>query len=115
MARGEKFRKLCPAYLEASALIVAVSHGKLSVATLVPAGVAAAKSATALAAQCDAMMQAWPVLMAVVREVTPRDTTAEAELLKIAVSAFNPTHAGTEPIENLVAPAFKEMTAKLGR
>ena len=53
--------------------------------------------------------------MAVVREVTPRDSTAEAELLEIAVRAFNPMHAGAEPIQNLVAPVFKEMTAKYGR
>jgi hypothetical protein len=115
MAWGEKWRKLCPAHLEASALVVAVIRGKVSVATLVPTGLAVAKSAKALAEQRDAMMQAWPVLMAVVREVTPRDTTAEAELLEIAVRAFNPTHAGAEPVENLVAPVFKEMTAKYGR
>ena len=75
IAWGEKWRKLCPAHLVASALVEAVIRGKVSVATLVPTGLlAAAKSAKALAEQRDAMMQAWPVLMAVVREVTPRAT-----------------------------------------
>ena len=115
IAWGERFRKLCPAGIEVGALVTAVSRGKLSVATLVPAGVAAAKSSKAPAELSEAVLRAWPVLMAVVREVNPRDTTAETELLKISVNAFDPTHAGSDPIENLVAPAFKEMSTKFGR
>ena len=50
-----------------------------------------------------------------VREVTPRDTTAESQLLEIAARAFNPAYAAGGPIKRLVAPVFKEMTAKYGR
>ena len=40
-------------------------------------------------------------MIAVMREVNPRDTTAEAKFLQILVSAFDPLHAGSEPIEHL--------------
>ena len=59
IAWGEKWRKLCPAHLVASALVEAVIRGKVSVATVVPAGLAVAKTEKALAEQRDAMMQAW--------------------------------------------------------
>ena len=38
IAWGERFRKLCPEDIDASALVTAACRGKLSVATLVPAG-----------------------------------------------------------------------------
>ena len=68
-----------------------------------------------MAEQRDAVMQAWPVVMAVVREVTPRDATAKPQLLEIAARAFNLAYAASDPIERLVAPVLKEMTAKYGR
>ena len=79
------------------ALVAAVCRGKLTVATLVPAGVASAKSAAAPAAlrEGQAVLRAWPVLMAVVREVLPRDTSAETELLRIPVNAFDPATRST--------------------
>ena len=52
--------------------------------------------------------------MAMVREVLPRDTSAENELLRISVNALDPAHAGSDPIESLVVPAFKEMATKFG-
>ena len=54
------------------------------------------------------------MLLAVVREVLPRDTTAEGELLRISVNAFEPAHASSDPIESLLVPAFKEMASKFG-
>ena len=77
LAWGEKWRKLCPAHIMAIVLVEAVLRGKVSVAMLVPARLGAPKTAAAMLEQRDAVMQAWPVLMAVVREVTPSDATAE--------------------------------------
>ena len=84
-------------------------------ASLVPAWLAAPTTAAAKLEQRDAVMAAWPVLMAMVREVTPRDVTAEAQLLEMAARAFNPAYAAGDPIVRLVAPVFKEMAAKYGR
>ena len=88
-------------------------RGKLTVATLVPA--AAAKPSASPAVLREAVQRAWPVLLAVLREVLPRDTTAEGELLRISVNAFEPAHASSDPIESLVVPVFKEMASKFGR
>ena len=97
VAWGEKWRKLCPAHCVASALVVAVLRGTVSVATFVPTRLVVPKTAAAMAEQRDAVMQAWPVLIAMVREVTPRDTTAESQLLEVAARAFNPAYAAGDP------------------
>ena len=101
---AERFRKLCPAGIEAAALVAAVCRGKLKVAMLVPPGVASAKSAAAQAALGEAVMWAWPVLMGVAwcaRCSRATHRPAEDELLWISVNAFDPAHAGSEPIESL--------------
>ena len=49
------------------------------------------------------------------REVNPRDTTAEVEFLKISVDAFDPQHAGSDLVENLVTSVLKEMQARYAR
>ena len=94
---GALLEKLCPAGVEAAALVAVVCRGKLTVATLVPPGLASAKSAAGQAARGEAMMRAWPVLMAVVREVLPRNTSAEDELLRISVNAFELAHRMRAP------------------
>ena len=93
VAWEEHFRKLMPAGVEPLALITAVSRSKLMVAAMVPAGLVSSKAAKAPMELREAVMRAWPVMMAVMREVNPRDVSAEAELLKVAVSAFDPAHA----------------------
>ena len=108
MAWEEHFRKLVLAGIESSALVTAVCRGKLTMAATVPAaGMVSSKSAKAPAELREAVLRAWPAMMAVMREVNPRDTSAEAELLNVAVNAFDLAHAGADPIESLVAPAFK--------
>ena len=83
-------------------------RGKLTVATLVPAAVA--KPSVSPAVLREAVLRAWPRLMG-----RCLDTTAEDELLLISVNAFEPAHAGSDPIESLAVPAFKEMSTKFGR
>ena len=48
-------------------------------------------------------------------EVNPRDTTAQAEFLKIGVDAFDPQHAGSDLVEYLVKPVLKEMQTRYAR
>ena len=115
VAWEEHFRKLVPAGIESYALVTVVCRGKLTVAAMVPAGMVSSKSAKAPAELREVVLQVWPAMMVVMREVNPRDTSAEAELLNVAVNAFDPAHAGADPIENLVAPAFKEMSSRFGR
>ena len=115
LAWGEKWRKLCPAHITAIPLVEAVLRGKVTVASLVPARLAAPTTAAARLEQRDAVMTAWPVLMAMVREITPRDATAESQLLEMAARAFNPARSAGDPITRLVAPVFTEMNAKYSR
>ena len=97
---------------------MAVCCGKLTVAATVPAGMMSSKSAKATTDLREAVLRAWPAVIAVMCEVNPRDATAEAEFLKISVSAFDPAaawHAGLDPIEYLVKPVLKEMQTKYAR
>ena len=80
---------------------MAVCCCKLTVDAMVPAGMLSSKSAKATADLREAVLRAWPAVIAVMREVNPRDTTAEVELLKISVDAFDPQHAGSDPVEYL--------------
>ena len=61
------------------------------------------------------LLRAWPAVIAVMREINPRDATGEAEFLKISVSAFDPQHAGSDPIEYLMKPVLKEMQTRYAR
>ena len=77
---------------------------------MVPTGVQAAKSAKATSELRDAVMRAWPAVIAVIGEVHPRDTTMQAELLRIGVDAIDsPRYAGLDMVEHLVKPVLKEM------
>ena len=73
------------------------------------------KSSKASADLREAVLRAWPAVMAVMHEVNPCDTTVEAEFLKISFNAFDPLHAGSDPIEHLVMPVFREMSTTYGR
>ena len=62
-----------------------------------------------------AVMRVWPAVIAVMGEVNPRDTTAQAEFLKIGVDAFDPQHAGSDLVEYLVKPVLKDMQTRYAR
>ena len=55
------------------------------------------------AKQRNAAAYAWPLLMAVVREVLPRDYSAEHVMLKLAFDAHNLSN----PLAKVMAPVFK--------
>ena len=98
----EHFRKLLPYGADAHGLVLAICSGRLTVAAMVPAGMLAAKSAKATGEMRDSVMRAWPAVMAVIGEVHPRDTTMQADLLRIRVDAFDPRYAGSDMVEHLV-------------
>ena len=75
----------------------------------------AAKSAKATGDLRDAVMRAWPAVIAVMGEVNPRDTTMQAEFINIGVDAFDPQHAGSDMVEHLVKPVFKETQTQYAR
>ena len=75
----------------------------------------AAPHSRCLAAVPSGAAGMWPAVIAVMREVNPRDTTAEVEFLKISVDAFDPQHAGSDPVEYLVKPVLKEMQTRYAR
>ena len=58
------YRKLVPEHVDAKALVTAVACSKLTVAETVPAAATAARSAKAAGDVREALMRAWPVVMA---------------------------------------------------
>ena len=111
--RAERFRKKLPPGVDVKALVAAVTCGKLTVAAMVPAKMLASKSSKAPAELREAIMRAWPGMMAIVRETHPTDEDAEDELLKLAVTAFDPAYV--ELVEELVTTAFAKMTVRFER
>ena len=109
------FRKLPPFGVDSAGLMQAICCGKLTVAAMVPAGVQAAKSAKATSELRDAVMRAWPGVMAVIDEVHPRDATMQAELLRLGVDAFDARYAGADMVEHLVKPVLKEMQTRFAK
>ena len=77
------YRKLMPEGVDAKALVTAMACGKLTVAEMVPAAATAARSAKAAGDVREAIMRAWPVVMAIMGEVNPRDESAQATFLKL--------------------------------
>jgi hypothetical protein len=110
------YRKLLPDGIKAEALVTALACGKLTVALMVPAAAtAAAKSDKAAAEVRMALMRAWPVVMAILAEVNPRDESAQDTLLKMSLDVFNPLHVVSDPVEMLMKPALEEMRVNYAR
>ena len=57
----------------------------------------------------EAVMRAWPAVIAVIGEVHPRDATMQEELLRLGVDAFDARYAGADMVELLLKPVLKEM------
>ena len=62
-----------------------------------------------------ALMRAWPVVMAIMDEVNPRDESAQATFLKLALDIFNPAHVISDPVESLLKPVLEEMQTNYSR
>ena len=103
------YRKLLPKNLDAAKLVQAVACGKLTVAEMVPAALTASKSPKAAGETRDAVLRAWPAVMAIMAELNARDKSAQSTFLKLARELFDPCHAGADPIERILKPALEEM------
>jgi hypothetical protein len=77
---------------------------------MVPKAIAGAKfSVKAVADKRDAVMQAWPGVMAIQAELNARDTTAQATFLKLARNLFNAKFAAKDPVTRILEPALAAM------
>jgi L-rhamnose isomerase len=86
--------------------VTAIVCGKLSVADMVPPATTKAGKAPEVR---DAVMRAWPLVMQIMLEVHPRDDTAQAVMLKLALDVFAQAHVASDPVETLLKPVLEEM------
>jgi hypothetical protein len=104
------FTEVMPVDLDIARLVQAVACGKLSVEVMVPKAIASAKSSVkAVADTRDAVMQAWPGVMAIQAELNARDSTAQATFLKLARDLFNVKFAAKDPVTRILEPALTAM------
>ena len=85
-ARVRQFDTVVPEGVQLSELIDGVSCGKLSVQLLMGSSVGGSAGAQARLHQ---LLRAWPLLIALVREVHPGDEQAEMTLLQLGKTAFD--------------------------
>ena len=109
----EFFRKALPFGVDSAGRVQAICCGKLTVAAMVPACAQAAKSAKATSELRDAVMRAWPAVIAVIGEVHP--PTMQEELLRLGVDTFDARYAGADMVEHLVKPVLKEMQTRFDK
>ena len=100
------FRRLAPVGVDMKLLVTAIVCGKLSVADMVPPATTKAGKAPEVR---DAVMRAWPLVMQIMLEVHPRDDTAQAVMLKLALDVFAQAHVASDPVETLLKPVLEEM------
>ena len=105
------YAKLCPHGMDAGAAVKAICQGKLTVETL--AGAALVNKMSAPETR-NAVIRAWPVMLAMMREIMPRDTTAEHHLLLMVKDAFDASRSMVDQLATVVTPVFGEMTLRYG-
>ena len=110
-ARTPHNAKLCPNGMDAGTAIRAIGQGKLTVEAL--AGVAVLVKKMSAVELRTAGLRSWPVMLAMIREIMPRDETAEHHLLLMARDAFDMSRAMFDPLATVVTPVFEEMTLQL--
>ena len=110
-ARTRYFGKVCPHGVDAGAVITAINTGKLTVALLAGLKPGAAKTATTESEIRNGVLRAWPVMVAIVRDILPRDASAEYNLLLMAKDASDAARAMADPMSS-VTPVFEEMSER---
>ena len=109
-ARVRRYEKLCPAAVGAQALIEAAVTCSLTVEK-----VTGGSKGDSAAVTANRLMRAWPLLAMVVREVTPRDPTAERALLAMAKDAFDTGASNAaDAVRMSIADVFAAMAARAG-
>ena len=106
-ARERAHEHEVPDGVDFAALMASVARGQLSVAKLVPPGLSGDK-------MLRAMQAGWPLLMALVDEALPRDSTAMPMLRRIYVEAC----AGSSPADaarTLINSYFEEVSLRYAR
>jgi hypothetical protein len=104
-ARARWLEPYVPSGRSAEALVKAAMSGELKVETLT-----GAKAGGKAEASIRALMVIWPTLIALVRETSPRDATAESALLIMAKEAFD--DAATNPagaLRMVIVDVFAEL------
>ena len=104
-----------PFGVDAAGLVLAICCGKLTVAAMVPPGAQAAKSAKATSELRDAVMRAWPAVIALIGEVHPRDATMQQELLRLGVELFDARYASADMVDFHLQPVLKEMQLRFAK
>ena len=107
-ARVRWFERWAPTTIKAAEVVKAAMAGTLTVPLLVGSVAAAAGPAE----RVRALMVVWPALVALMREVTPRDATIEDELLKLAKITFDSAAKNPEAgLKFHVVPVLLEVAA----
>ena len=113
-ARHRLFRTVLPEGVCGYALLKAINCGTLTTALLVSETLAKSKSPLAVVEMKAGVMAVWPLLMAMVREVHPRDVSTEHQLLGMAKDAFDTGRSSAESVSVAITPVLVEMTVQMG-
>ena len=109
VARKEHFKHIAPAHILLPSFLDAVSTGKLTL-DLIASPLAGMKQTEVDGLRTRRVAHAWTLLIAVVKDVTPRDATAERELQKLGREFFDQAIACAPlAITNVLQPVLTEL------
>ena len=107
VARRTHYRVYAPSAVSLPTLIAAVNTGVMTIEV-----VSGSKPADSADLKMRRLAHAWPLLMALVHDVTPRDADAGATLLKFARDAFDLAMTSAPQALELVKPLLAELAER---